>query len=250
MDFTISLNIVQIVSIILFLIIGYLALGLIFNDWTYKIYKPFKWEKAVKEGLVSKELLSLEKSFIDKVRFYSIWLQLEHIKRNKIDGYFAELGVYKGETAKLIHLLCPDRKFVLMDTFSGFDKFDLDKEPSLNGGKYATNNFSDTNVEEVRKYLGESKNLICIQGLFPRSIRDFDADITYAFVHIDADLYQPTKEALEYFYPKLSSGGVIIIHDYNHNWDGVRIAVDEFCSEQNVNFVELADMQGSVVIAK
>jgi O-methyltransferase len=69
-------------------------------------------------------------------------------------------------------------------------------------------------------------------------------------VHIDADLYQSTIDALEYFYPKLNNTGAIIIHDYNHNWDGVRKAVKEF--EQHIPeiFVELPDMYGSVVLIK
>jgi len=249
MDFTVNLNIIQIISIVIFSILGYMTFKLIFSDWSYKISKPFKWENAVKHGNVSKELIKLEKTFIDKVRFYSIWLQLETIKNKNIEGYFAELGVYQGETAKLIHLSDPNRKFLLLDTFSGFDQHDLDFEVSK-GEKYSENYFSNTSVEEVEKYLGDSENLIYFSGYFPKSISNLDKNIKYAFVHLDADLYQPTKQALKYFYPKLSDGGIIIIHDYNHSWDGVRQAVDEFCEERKIAFVELADMQGSVVVSK
>lgn len=249
MDFTLNLNIIQIISIGIFSILGYIFVKVVFSDWSYKISKPFSWENAVKDGKVSKELLKLEKTFIDKVRFYSIWLQLETIKNKIVKGYFAELGVYQGETAKLIHLVDPSRKFLLMDTFSGFDQLDLDLEVSK-GDKYTENYFSNTSVEEVKNYLGERENLIYIPGYFPNSISDLDKNINYAFVHLDADLYQPTKKALKYFYPKLSVGGIIIIHDYNHSWDGVRQAIDEFCEEQKITFVELADMQGSVVISK
>lgn len=249
MDLTVNLNIFQVISIVIFSILGYITFKLMFSDWSYKISKPFAWEDAVKNGLVSKELLNLEKTFIDKVRFYSIWLQLETIKNKNIEGCFAELGVYQGETSKLIHITDPSRKFLLMDTFSGFDKNDLDLEITK-GEKYTENYFSNTSVEEVKEYLGENDNLIYIPGYFPDSIRNMDTEINYAFVHLDADLYKPTKEALKYFYPKLSVGGIIIIHDYNHSWDGVRKAVDEFCDEQKIAFVELADMQGSVVISK
>jgi O-methyltransferase len=46
-------------------------------------------------------------------------------------------------------------------------------------------------------------------------------DVLYALVNLDADLYNPTKAGLEYFYPHLSPGGVIFIHDYNHKWEGL-----------------------------
>jgi O-methyltransferase len=249
MDFTLNLNLVQIITIVLFSILGYIVFKLLFSDWSYRIVKPYKWKDAVKEGKVAKDIVKLEKTFADKVRFYSLWMYLEKIKRNNIPGYFAELGVYQGETAKLIHLVDPNRKFVLLDTFDGFSQSDLDNE-IIKGEKYSENNFSDTSIKIVRNYLGESANLICIPGHFPESISDFDKNVNYAFVHIDADLYSPTKEALKYFYPKLSSGGIIVVHDYNHTWDGVRRAVDEFCDENKIIFIEVADMQGSVVLSK
>ena len=47
-------------------------------------------------------------------------------------------------------------------------------------------------------------------------------------VNIDADLYAPSIEALQFFYPRLANGGAILVHDYNHTWNGVPKAVDEF----------------------
>ena len=69
-------------------------------------------------------------------------------------------------------------------------------------------------------------------------------------MHLDADLYKPTLAGLEYFYPRLAKGGVILIHDFNHNWDGVRKAVDEFRKNNDIIISEVADMQGSLMILK
>jgi O-methyltransferase len=57
-------------------------------------------------------------------------------------------------------------------------------------------------------------------------------DLTYRFVHIDVDLYQPTIDSLRYFFPRLAAGGVIITDDYN--WPGAKAAFDEFCGEQRL----------------
>ncbi|MEQ9230847.1 MAG: TylF/MycF/NovP-related O-methyltransferase, partial [Cyclobacteriaceae bacterium] len=62
--------------------------------------------------------------------------------------------------------------------------------------------------------------------------------------------YAPTFSALNYFYPKLAKGGVILIHDYNHTWAGLRQAVDEFAATIPEVPVEIADWQGSVMIIK
>lgn len=54
-----------------------------------------------------------------------------------------------------------------------------------------------------------------------KMMSDFD---TFCFVNIDVDLYQPTKDALEFFIQKLSKGGYIFIHDYNnYGYRGIRI---------------------------
>ena len=73
---------------------------------------------------------------------------------------------------------------------------------------------------------------------------------TFALVHIDADLYLPTIEALKFFYPKVSAGGVLIIHDYNHTWEGIKQALDEFLPTIPESLIEIIDWQGSVMIIK
>lgn len=51
---------------------------------------------------------------------------------------------------------------------------------------------------------------------------------SFRFVHLDVDLYQPTRDSLDYFFPQLADGGVIITDDYN--WPGARKAFEEFCA--------------------
>jgi O-methyltransferase len=87
------------------------------------------------------------------------------------------------------------------------------------------------------------------EGIFPETATGLE-DETFAFVHLDADLYQSTLDGLNFFYPRLSPGGCIIVHDYNHNWEGVTKAVDEFSETIPECFVEMPDMYGSVVLVK
>jgi len=87
------------------------------------------------------------------------------------------------------------------------------------------------------------------KGYFPETAKDLSED-RFSFVHLDADLYKPTIDALHYFYPKLSPGGVIIIHDYNHTWEGIRVAIDEFIVTIPESLIEISDWQGSAMIIK
>ena len=55
------------------------------------------------------------------------------------------------------------------------------------------------------------------------------ADRTFGFLSIDVDLYQPIRDALEFFYPRLCGGAIIYLDDYGFNdFPGARLAVDEF----------------------
>jgi predicted O-methyltransferase YrrM len=67
------------------------------------------------------------------------------------------------------------------------------------------------------------------KGLFPLTAGPV-ADRKFSFVHLDVDLYESTKASLEWFYPRLSPGAVVMCHDYDHS--GVRKAVDEFLADK------------------
>jgi len=71
-------------------------------------------------------------------------------------------------------------------------------------------------------------------------------------VLLDMDLYRPTLSALEFFYPRLSSGAYLFVHDYHNpesDW-ACRRAVEEFMADKPEGVIEIADMWGSVVFRK
>ncbi len=234
-----------IILVIVFLFLGFKYLE---SFWSYRISKPYAWEEAVKNQLISKELIKIERRFRDKVRLYNLWFQVEQLKKNKIPGAFAELGVYQGQTARAIHHMDKDRIFYLFDTFEGFTKEDLDQE-SQTEDRFSKEMFAATSVDKVKKYINGNDNLRFKAGFFPDTTTGLENE-KFALVHLDADLYAPTIEALNFFYPRLNKGGVIIIHDYNHNWDGVPKAINEFIGSIPESLIELSDWQGSVMIIK
>ena len=242
------IDLFQKVSTILIIVFLFLGFKILESSWSYKISKPNKWEKEILSNTVSKKLKKIERTYRDKVRFYNFWFQIERLKRMKIEGAFVELGVWQGETAEIIHEMDKSRNLHLFDTFDGFDNKDLEKETNRDE-RYSTDNFSDTKLEEVKALFSESNNISFYKGYFPDTAKDLKED-KFAFVHLDADLYKPTIDALNYFYPKLSPGGVIIIHDYNHTWDGIRKALDEFMVTIPESLIEITDWQGSAMILK
>ena len=186
----------------------------------------------------------------DNVRRDMLYLLLKKIEDKKIQGVFAELGVYQGSTAKLIHHYAPNREIYLFDTFKGFTKEGVNIENKKTGKIYQSKQFSDTSVAAVMKYIKpQNKNINICQGLFPVSLTDNHYELKFAFVHIDADLYKPIFDGLEFFYPRLSQGGFILVHDY-HAWPGAFEAVNNFSVKNNISFIPMPDKSGSVVFMK
>ena len=174
------------------------------------------------------------------------------------EGNVAELGVYKGRLTELIadNIKCTDKYLYLYDTFEGFYEADvaIDKEKGYIGK--TVENFSDTSVEKVIDKVLKTglrrSNLIIRQGYFPSTICEDDASDIFCFVSIDFDLSKPTKDALEYFWPRVVDGGYIVVHDYgNRNYKGVKKSVDNFIKHNDIkSYMELCDYCGSMIIKK
>jgi len=213
-----------------------------------KGYSPVEWENAKKSGKISGKLLGLQKSYADKVRFYNWWFQIERLKFENVSGTFAELGVYKGESAAVLHHMDPGRRFHLFDTFTGFPAGDLAGETG-EAATYTPNRFSDTHISDVLRKISGNDNILLHPGYFPAT-SDPLRNETFALVNLDTDLYKPTKAGLEFFYPRLSPGGVIFIHDYNYKWEGIKRAVDEFVKTIPESLVLVPDMDGTCMIMK
>ena len=167
------------------------------------------------------------------------------IERN-IWGSMAELGVYKGEFSACLNQMLPDRKLYLFDTFEGFHNNDKNEKDTILGGM---EEFKDTSVQIVMKKMIEPNSVIVKKGYFPDTAKGIEEK--FCFVSIDVDLYQPTYHGLEYFYPRLSHGGYIFIHDFVFFFfSGVKKAVYEFCEKNKISFVPLLDKCLSAIITK
>jgi len=230
------------ILVLLILFIRYLWIVFVIHD-----DEPWQWRHAVKTGQVTAEIKRMKRRYQDKSRFFNFWFQVERLRRERVPGVFVELGVYKGESARILHHLDPNRPFHLFDTFSGFTSGDLRSETG-EAATYTPDNFADTNIQAVLATIKGNHNIIIHEGHFPASARDFHERV--ALVNMDADLYIPTKAGLEFFYPLLSPGGVLMIHDYNHKWPGIIKAVDEFMRTIPENLVILSDIDGTVVVVK
>ena len=174
------------------------------------------------------------------------------IERKNMQGSIAELGVYQGDFSWHMNSLMKDRKLYLFDTFEGFYERDIMFEQSTRDGAIegvGQDEFIDTSVLSVLNKMPHKEQCSIYKGYFPDSLQGLE-DI-FCLVSIDADLYLPIMNGLEYFYPRMVTGGYILVHDVDGLlYPGAKSAVNDFCDKNNLGVVHLNDRGGTVVIVK
>lgn len=162
-------------------------------------------------------------------------------------GDVAELGVYQGDFAWQLNLAFPQRWLHLFDTFNGFHVHDLAQEssPLQTKGKV---DFSDTSVEGVLARMPYPERVVVHAGHFPQTAATLDT--TFALVSLDVDLYAPTLAGLHYFLPRMSRGGILLLHDYaNPRFQGVAQAVHRYEQDNGpLALLPLPDLHGTAVV--
>lgn len=186
----------------------------------------------------------------DPARYCAFGLAIRRILREEIPGAFAEVGVYLGSSSKVIHRLAPDREMYLFDTFEGFPAADLKGWEQKCGVQWSPDTFRSS-IELVKRNLGDTRNVHFRKGYFPDTAKGLE-DERFAFVNLDVDLYNPTLAGLEFFYPRMSRGGYMFVHDYNNAEAdrGVSQAVDLFFKDKRECIVEVPDAGGTIVIRR
>ena len=193
----------------------------------------------ISDSLAFKELYDLRLAFLRRLA--------EEMRKRKLKGDIAELGVYQGRFAAELNAAFPDRTLHLFDSFEGFDGRDRQAEAEKSGRAKVFQDFSSTSPDLVRERLPYPDRAVFYPGYFPETVPD--EDLSFALVSLDVDLYQPTLEGLRYFYPRLVKGGSIIIDDYNSlQYPGVKEAVDVYCQAEGIMVLPLMDLHGVAVI--
>jgi O-methyltransferase len=179
----------------------------------------------------------------DPIRYGTLRLALSEVSKQNIPGALAECGVYRGSLSRFLHEDLRERQLYLFDTFEGFDPRDSHAKGDTR--------FADTSVDGVLKTIGHAEKIVIRKGYFPETASGLEGE-RFAFVMIDFDKYEPTKAALEFFYPRVTRGGFIFVHDYNNpesEWACSR-ALNEFLSSKPEHPVAIPDAWGTVVFRK
>ena len=168
-----------------------------------------------------------------------------------IEGGKIECGVNQGfsslmmaKIAKMNNFHFTGADFHMVDSFEGLSQptlgDEIDKQRSASGEElpvfsHQAGHFA-TPVENVQTLMEEYPDAVIHKGWIPDVFSKLP-DIEWSFVHIDVDLYEPTKACLSYFLPRMVKGGIIVNDDFGsplfpgggHGWH-------EILESQNLSY--------------
>jgi len=169
-----------------------------------------------------------------------------------VPGLRAECGVYRGATALLLchamrscHPGFDGTGMVLIDSFSGTSASvaqDLipirEKDGDTTLQSFFPAGKTDVSIDLVRTFFAEEFPGVAFHpGWIPQVFASLP-ESRWACVHLDVTLFEPTLAALEYFYPRLSPGGVILC-DGSIFCPGAERAVKQYCDNNALGYAIL-----------
>lgn len=152
-----------------------------------------------------------------------------------VEGDFTEFGCYRGDTSLLLADIIRNssRKLWLYDSFEGLPKKRKEDESVL-GENFKEKELFVTKREVKERFLRAGIPVPIIKKAWFCDLREDDLPDKIAFSFIDGDFYESIRDALRLVEPKMSNGGVIVVHDYsNPALPGVKKAVDEWTKSKN-----------------
>tara|TARA_X000000950_G_scaffold282549_1_gene381604 strand:- start:902 stop:1675 length:774 start_codon:yes stop_codon:yes gene_type:complete len=213
------------------------------------------------EGLNKSENIQSD-NFWKQSRYLDLLNLVDITLRKKIDGHFAEAGCWKGHSTYMIskkidqYLKINQHKKIEFHIFDSFEGLSDIKDEDTNVKKLEKNkiNHIQKQFKSDEKFVNEKvlkdfEFTRTYKGWIPTKFNKVEK-LKFSFVHIDVDLYEPTLKSLEFFFPKLVSGGVIVCDDYNSlEFNGAKKAWNKFFLDNKVS-INFAPSLGSSFIIK
>lgn len=166
---------------------------------------------------------------------------------SKLHGSMAECGCYQGASAYFMAQENPNTPLHLFDSFEGLSQPESVDTPGRHDNRPWVKGDMQAPMEVTKNTLKSFKNIFYHKGWIPSQFHTIENE-TFKLVHIDVDLYQPTKDCLSFFYPRMVKNGVIVFDDYGSTLcPGAYKAIQEFINENNLPIIHLATTQGILI---
>ncbi|MEO8666317.1 MAG: TylF/MycF/NovP-related O-methyltransferase [Ignavibacteria bacterium] len=183
----------------------------------------------------------------DNQRIGKLVAHYELFKMTKdIEGSIVECGVFKGASflrfAMYRKLFDENskRKIIGFDSFAAFPQTNYEPDIKMRIDfveECGEQSISTSQLMELleKKDCAESIELVAgdITNTIPGYVEK-NPDLKISMLNLDADVYEPSVTVLEYLYPRIVPGGILILDDYGV-FPGETKAVDDYFKDKNVD---------------
>jgi hypothetical protein len=183
-----------------------------------------------------------------KDRKYVLWSIARSVA--DLDGDTAECGAYHGGSS---YLICRSRRpddasrHHVFDSFAGVSEPSVEDEPDDPTARPWRRGDLATDMGPIERALARFDFVEYHVGWIPDRFPDV-AGSRFRLVHVDVDLYEPTRDAVEFFFPRLVPGGVLLCDDYGSTrCPGAKKAMDDYAGSIGRTVVHLTTGQGLLV---
>lgn len=176
---------------------------------------------------------------------YQIYMDVKNTAG--IPGAIAEVGPYMGGSSKIICEAKDGKNFYIFDTFEGLPPSTTGDDGGFSQGDFDAKGITSDLFSFVKNYLKGYSNVHIYKGIFPEKNSEAVVGERFSFIHLDVDIYVSTKQSLEFFYPRLNKGGILVSHDYE-NSPGVRKAFNEFFVDKPEPVVQIFAGQQCLIV--
>lgn len=212
---------------------------------TYATYSPWNVDETFSESF---EMMK-EHTLVDIFRCYELWKLVEQTAKLK-EGSIMEVGVWRGGTGALLAKSAAVHgikdKVYLCDTFTGVVKSG-DQDSDYSDGEH-----SDATRDVVEKLLFDDfklNNVEILEGIFPEDTAEQIEDLRFRLCHIDVDVYQSSKDTVDWIWDRLVTGGIIVFDDYGYvRTDGITRHVNEMMADRDK--LVFYNLNGHAIIVK
>lgn len=208
---------------------------------------PNDYHKTYEAGLLKTQM---KDNPARRLRFFTIHQAIQNTLN--VPGDAIEAGCYRGLSAWLAATALRQHgrelQFHLCDSFEGLSQRQAVDSPLYENRKGKRHQFQ-CDESQVRENLSDFSFIQYHKGWIPNQFKALE-ECRFCYAHIDVDLYEPTRDTIEFVWPRMNGGAIVLLDDYGStNFPGARRAIDEFLAKQK-DYVFFEQPSGQALIVK
>jgi hypothetical protein len=174
-------------------------------------------------------------NLLKQLRYYVLHQLVVEAARKFPALSIAECGCWWGHSTRIIAALLKAQdgfcgRLHVFDSFEGLSEFKAQDQSTFRptpAQEERARSFFRSDLARVSEGLSAYPFVTFHPGWIPTKFREVEGE-TFSLVTVDVDLYEPTRDAVEFFYSRLNKGGIMYFDDYGYEtFPGAKLAVDQ-----------------------